>query len=191
MRSLHAAPMALEVVRRFRLRAVVAVVSVATGVAAIGGDPVRRRRGAAAGHGRARQARGSRGWSSCTPGPAPPRQGPAPRLTLQQVAEIERTVPGLDHVVPLQRMELRVQSGGRGTYARATGTVPDYRRLLGDTMAWGRFLEETDGLTRRRVCVLGADLAERLLRGGPPTGREGPPGRHHLHGRGSAREKTV
>ena len=170
MRSLLAAPTALEAVRRFRLRAVVAVVSVATGVAAM---VAIQSVGAAV----QRLVMGELGRLGLQrlvlvhPRPAPPRQGPAPLLTLQQVAELERAVPGLDHVVPMSRMDLRVQSGGRGTYARATGTVPDYRRLLGDTMAAGRFLDETDGLTRRRVCVLGADLAERLLPGGPSTGR--------------------
>ena len=169
MRSLHAAAMALEVVRRFRLRAVVAVVSVATGVAAM---VAIQSVGAAV----QRLVMGELGRLGLQrlvlvhPRPAPPRQA-APLLTLQQVAALERTVPGLDHVVPMSRMELRIQSGGRGTYARATGTVPDYRRLLGDRMAWGRFLDETDGLTRRRVCVLGADLAGRLLPGGPSTAR--------------------
>ena len=168
MRSLQAA---LEVARRFPLRAVVAVVSVATGVAAM---VAIQSVGAAV----QRLVMGELGRLGLErlvlvhPRPAQPLQGPAPMLTLQQVRELERTVPELDHVVPMSRMGLEIQSGRHGEYARATGTVPDYRRLLGDTMASGRFLDATDGLTRRRVCVLGADLAERLAQDGHSVGRK-------------------
>ena len=171
MRSLHAAPMALAAIRRFRLRAVVAVVSVAIGVAAMVaiqsfGAAIQRLVMGELGR------LGLEGLVLVHPRPALALQGPGPMLTLQQVRELERGVPDLDCVVPILHLDLEIRSGGRGTYARATGTAPDYRRLLGDKMAAGRFLDETDDLTRRRVCVLGADLAERLLRGGHPVGRK-------------------
>ena len=171
MRALHAAPMALAAIRRFRLRAAVAVVSVAIGVAAM---VAIQSFGAAI----QRLVMGELGRLGLErlvlvhPRPAPALHPPLPMLTLQQVRELERGVPGLDCVVPMVRRDLEIRSGGRVTYARATGTVPDYRRLLGETPAAGRFLDETDDLTRRRVCVLGADLAERLLRGGPVVGRK-------------------
>ena len=171
MRSLHAAPMALAAIRRFRLRAAVAVVSVAIGVAAM---VAIQSFGAAI----QRLVMGELGRLGLErlvlvhPRPAPAPHPPLPMLTLRQVRELERGVPGLDCVVPMVRRDLEIRSGGRVTSARATGTVPDYRRLLGETLAAGRFLDETDDLTRRRVCVLGADLAERLLRGGPAVGRK-------------------
>ena len=171
MRSLHAAPMALAAIRRFRLRAAVAVVSVAIGVAAM----VAIQSFGVAIQGLVMGELGRLGLERLVlvhPRPAPAPQRPGPMLTLRQVRELERSVPGLDCVVPMVRIDLEIRSGGRVTYARATGTVPDYRRLLGETMAAGRFLDETDDLTRRRVCVLGADLAERLLRGGHPVGRK-------------------
>ena len=171
MQSLQGAPMALAAIRRYRLRAAVAVVSVAIGVAAM---VAIQSFGAAI----QRLVMGELGRLGLErlvlvhPRPAQVLEGPVPMLTLQQVRELERSVPDLEHVVPMVRMDLEIQSGRQATYARATGTVPDYRRLLGETMAAGRFLDETDDLTRRRVCVLGADLAERLLPGGHPVGRK-------------------
>ncbi len=171
MRNLQAAPMALEAIRRFRLRAVVAVVSVAVGVAAM----VAIQSLAAAIHGLVMGELGRLGLDRLVlvhPRPARTPLEPVPMLTLGQVRELERSVPDLDSVVPMVPMDVEIQSGGRMAYARATGTVPGYRRLLGERMAAGRFLDETDDLTLRRVCVLGADLARRLLRGGDPVGRK-------------------
>lgn len=170
MRSARAALLAPGSIRRFRLRAFVAVLSVAAGVAAM---VAIQSLGAAM----QRLVMGELGRLGLErlvmvhPRPALSPAAPAGMLTLRQAGELERGLPGLDCVVPVVHMDLEIRGGGRGTYARATGTVPDYRRLHGDTMAAGRFLDETDDLTRRRVCVLGADLADRLLPGGPPEGR--------------------
>ena len=171
MRSLQATPMALAAIRRFPLRAAVAVVSVAIGVAAM----VAIQSLAAAIHRLVMGELGRLGLDRLVlvhPRPARTPLEPVAMLTLRQVRELERGVPDLDRVVPMVRMDLEIRSGGRGAYARATGTVPGYRRLLGERMAAGRFLDETDDLTRRRVCVLGADLARRLVPGGHPVGRK-------------------
>lgn len=170
MRSARAALLAPGSIRRFRLRAFLAVLSVAAGVAAM----VAIQSLGAAMQQLVMGELGRLGLERLIlvhPRPPQSRPGPAGMLTLRQAGNLERGVPGLDCVVPVAQMDVEIQGAGRGSYARATGTVADYRRLHGDRMAAGRFLDETDDLTRRRVCVLGADLAERLLRGGPPTGR--------------------
>ena len=172
MRSARAALLAPGSIRRFRLRAFVAVLSVAAGVAAM----VAIQSLGAAMQQLVMGELGRLGLERLVmvhPRPALSPAAPAGTLTLRQAGELERGQQGFDCVVPVVHMDIEIQR------RRAAGPTPAPRARCPTTggstetrMAAGRFLDETDDLTRRRVCVLGADLADRLLPGGPPAGRK-------------------
>ncbi|WP_428388708.1 ABC transporter permease [Mucisphaera sp.] len=82
------------------------------------------------------------------------------RRDLQRINE---SVQGLEYIVPLKRVGNRVLRGINGAPAEVFGTTPDLLKVTSLQLQRGRYLEPDDLTQRRRVAVLGADVAEQLF----------------------------
>jgi len=68
----------------------------------------------------------------------------------------------LSAVVPETSTELQVELLNRNASVRVLGTVPEYLRVHGREMRYGRFFAQPDVEARRTVVVLGSSLAAQL-----------------------------
>jgi len=66
-------------------------------------------------------------------------------------------------VAPKADTERRVEYDGQGMEATITGSTPEYGRILGVDLAQGRFFAQSDEQGARRVCVIGATIADKLF----------------------------
>jgi putative ABC transport system permease protein len=89
-------------------------------------------------------------------------------LTLEDLAAVKATVPGLSRVVPRRDVPKDLWNGGRRVTGSVFGTTPEYKDVTNLVVEQGRFLAAEDGRTLANVCVLGASVASGLF----PTGIE-------------------
>jgi putative ABC transport system permease protein len=91
-------------------------------------------------------------------------QGPGEAgLRLRDAAALLRVVPGVVAVAPVREAALEVERGSRRTDAVLVGTSPDYARTARLEVSTGRFLADLDLQDRKRVAVLGAQVARALF----------------------------
>jgi putative ABC transport system permease protein len=96
------------------------------------------------------------------------------RFTEEDVAMIERAIPGISHSSPQYgRWGARLQVDDIITNTFMEGVNPDFEIMR--TMypaAGGRFINERDVAEQRRVLFLGDEIAERLFPGKDPIGKQ-------------------
>ena len=95
---------------------------------------------------------------------------PAPLLTVADAEAIQQTVSGLRAVAPLRVARGEIGAGGRRVTSTIIGAVVAWDRVIDAPMAAGRWLKSSDVEERRRVAVIGGDLAAALFGQGDPTG---------------------
>jgi putative ABC transport system permease protein len=91
-------------------------------------------------------------------------------LRLPDAASLARVVPGVLAVAPVREAALEVEHGSRRTEAVLVGTFPGYARAARLEVASGRFLADLDLKDRKRVAVLGAQVARSLFPFGDAAG---------------------
>jgi len=92
-------------------------------------------------------------------------------LTVRDVADLEAWGESFQHVAALNATETVVLAEGEQLRARVYGVTPSYAVVRNRQVTKGRWLAEGDQRERRKVAVLGAELAEKLFGTQDPIGR--------------------
>jgi putative ABC transport system permease protein len=71
-------------------------------------------------------------------------------------------VPGVDTILPVQRIKKRLWHRSKRFEARILGVMPEYFRFFNMECARGRFITDLDIDDARRVCVVGSRILEEL-----------------------------
>ena len=94
------------------------------------------------------------------------------RLELADAERIGRALGQPDGVAVSIASGETVRAGGRSAFATVNGTNPAVPEVFVRPLARGSYLRQSDVDTRRRVAVLGAQLARDLFPGADPLGRQ-------------------
>src|SRR4051812_36470033 len=84
-------------------------------------------------------------------------------LTYEDGSRIQATIPGVVRVLPIRIIREDVRFFQNAVSCQILGTLPFYSSVVGLDILRGRFLTETDEITRENVCVLTVSLAQRLF----------------------------
>ena len=93
-------------------------------------------------------------------------------LVLEDANAILEQVPSISRIAPQITLSETVRARDLSATATISGITPDFLAVRRFDMAQGRFFSEADMQGARNVAVLGPDIAERLLPGGYPIGKE-------------------
>lgn len=91
-------------------------------------------------------------------------------LRQEDAAHLPVAAERIAAAAPMAFTERMVAWGGRQQSAPVMGTTPTYRQVFERKMAQGRYLSDIDLQRKRRVVVLGHDLAEELFGSHDPLG---------------------
>ena len=95
-------------------------------------------------------------------------------LTYADIARIRATVPDIAVIVPGRKMREYVWNISRRVECDILATVPWYPAMRNQRVVQGRFFTENEMNDRANVCVIGAEVVEKLFPFGSPLGA-------HLH----------
>jgi putative ABC transport system permease protein len=84
-------------------------------------------------------------------------------LTYKDAERIATTIPAVQVVVPMKKMDKDAYFGSRRISTRIVGTVPWYPTIANFHVARGRFISLTDMAKKRNICVLGEGIAKKLF----------------------------
>ncbi len=88
----------------------------------------------------------------------------------EDVSIIEKTVPHVDHVVPLKTVSYRASHGEHQSPMRVVGTTPAFFKVVNVKVARGRALSDVDIKQRTNVCVIGYEAQKGLFPFKDPLG---------------------
>ncbi len=91
-------------------------------------------------------------------------------LTYADIQAIRATIPGVIVVVPGRLIQDYVWNISRRVDSRIVGTVPWYPEMRNHRVAQGRFFTDAEMENQSNVCVLGADVADKLFPLDVPVG---------------------
>jgi putative ABC transport system permease protein len=91
-------------------------------------------------------------------------------LTYPDIRRVQRTIPGVTVIVPGRLMRETVWNISRFVDCDILGTVPWYPDMRNHPVGLGRFFSDSEMADRTSVCVLGAEMAEKLFPAGSPLG---------------------
>jgi putative ABC transport system permease protein len=116
----------------------------------------------------------SMGTNLLTVQPGAPQRGPvsggAVETLIRADADAIAALPGVRAVAPEASQSAQVKFLAANTNVRIIGTTPDYASVRAYEVARGAFLTAADVRGRRRVAVLGADVAAELFNALDPVG---------------------
>ncbi len=92
-------------------------------------------------------------------------------VTYADFERIIATIPTVVQATPLREFRKNVRHVDKEIEARIVGVNPDYLKLIGQTVAQGRFFTDADLIRTENVCVIGSETAERLFPYGEPVGK--------------------
>jgi putative ABC transport system permease protein len=102
-------------------------------------------------------------------------------LTHKDFDRIVGTIPTVTGATPLREFRQPLRHLDREFEARIVGANPDCLKLTGQHMAEGRFLTELDLEQFANVCVIGAEISEKLFAMGDPVGKSIRIGERHYY----------
>ncbi len=91
--------------------------------------------------------------------------GSAETLTVDDAKALKAEVPQVAGSAPEMQRNVQLKAGIRNGDFRVIGTLPDYKFVRNVELTAGRFFTALEQQGRRRVCVLGANVAETLFEG--------------------------
>ena len=171
MRSAEAFRVAVDALRANRLRSALTMLGVVIGVAAV---VVLVAIGTGAKNEVTSQVEGL-GSNIVIVVPGKFELGSAPtvsRLSLGDVDRIGRVLGNPESVAATVSSGETVRAGARSSFATVNGTNDNVQRVFERPLERGRYVKPVDLETRRRVAVLGAELAKRLFPDRDPLGRQ-------------------
>ena len=92
-------------------------------------------------------------------------------LTFDDMKRIRDTLVEVEQIAPMREFRYEARFQDRAIESRVVGIRPGYEAANRLEMAFGRFINRTDLEKRANVCVLGADVAQRLFRLESPIGK--------------------
>lgn len=179
MKPYQAVPLALDFVRRNKMRASLTALGIVIGIASVV---------ALVSSGQAAQRSVVSQINSLGPDlvfvlPFPPvrvrrlqgppaiaRAGAVGSLTLQDAYAIRDSVPGIDGVAPELQANVPVSSGETRLEARVLGTSADYETIRNARVREGRFFSRREESLGQNLAVIGPDIAAQLGAAGRPGG---------------------
>lgn len=171
MRAAEGLRVALEALRANRLRSALTMLGVVIGVAAV---VVLVAIGTGAKHEVTSQVEGL-GSNIVIVVPGKFALGSAPtvsRLTLTDVDALGRVLGDPTAVAATLTSGEEVRAGSRTAFATVDGTNPNVQRVFDRPIDRGRYIRAVDVDTRRRVVVLGSQIAQTLFPDLDPLGRQ-------------------
>lgn len=100
-----------------------------------------------------------------------PAQAPRPELTLEDVERLRMSLPGVLSVAPLRNATTEIPGPNGPIPATLVGTDEAYARAARSALSAGRALAPLDIVERKRVAIVGAELAIAAFPGETPLGR--------------------
>lgn len=94
------------------------------------------------------------------------------QLNLQDVINIRRAVPQLEHSSAVNFLWANALYGQKKSNAQLTGVESDYDKIFVPIIKEGRFINEADNTNNRKVAVIGKKVAEELFGTGSAVGHE-------------------
>lgn len=101
---------------------------------------------------------------------AVPESGTRPELTQGDSARLAAALPGLSTLAPIRNASMEIPGPNGPVPATIVGTTEAYAQAARAALAIGRALTPLDVAERRRVAVLGAEIALAAFPGGRPLG---------------------
>jgi putative ABC transport system permease protein len=92
-------------------------------------------------------------------------KGPHPELTMEDRARLATALPGLLAAAPIRNAAIEIPGPGGPVPATLVGTSENYSLAARSALAAGRTLSALDVGERRRVAILGADIAFAVFAG--------------------------
>jgi putative ABC transport system permease protein len=102
--------------------------------------------------------------------PAFARAGVVGSLTLQDAYAIRDSIPGIQGVAPEMQANVPVSSGETRLEARVLGTSADYATIRNAKVREGRFFSRREEQLGQNLAVIGPDIASQLGAAGRPGG---------------------
>ena len=179
MKPYQAVPLAIDFVRRNKMRAALTALGIVIGIASVV---------ALVSSGQAAQQSVVSQINSLGPDlvfvlPFPPvkvrrlqgppaiaRAGVVGSLTLQDAYAIRDSIPGIQGVAPEMQANVPVSSGETRLEARVLGTSADYATIRNAKVREGRFFSRREEQLGQNLAVIGPDIASQLGAAGRPGG---------------------
>ena len=92
-------------------------------------------------------------------------------LTRDEFEVLRSTIPTLKSAIPIREMRRQIRNQGRLIDGRLVGCTPEYAEVTRLELDRGMFLTDDHDRTKQTVCVLAAQVAERLFPIEDPIGR--------------------
>ena len=92
-------------------------------------------------------------------------------ITRDDLTRIMETLPTVKRSVPIREIRREFRFGGRLVDGLMVGCIPEYAEITKLEIDRGRFLTHTDGEQRQNICVLSAQVSDRLFPFEDPLGR--------------------
>ncbi len=97
--------------------------------------------------------------------------GKVETLLLKDAYAIEERIKKISGVSAQVYRSGQLKYGNKNSNSTVRGTGKDYARLANFQMEYGRFFNEQEIRTARRICVLGATVVKNLFHGANPVGK--------------------
>ena len=92
-------------------------------------------------------------------------RGTVTTLTVRDAEIVERDVPDVTAVAPVQSRRMQVRYGNLTSNVTIVGTTPDFQDVRNFRTGIGSFFDELDDITVQRVAVIGAGVHRNLFDG--------------------------
>lgn len=96
---------------------------------------------------------------------------PRPELTIEDADRLRASLPGVMSVAPLRNATMEIPGPNGAMAATIVGTDEAYARAARSTLSAGRSLAPLDVADRKRVAIVGAEVALAVFPGESPLGR--------------------
>ena len=97
-------------------------------------------------------------------------KGTAWNLTFTDLDNLKRGIPEITAITGINNMGVTVGKGKLSTTTTATGVESDYSKIFEPIVLEGRFLNETDDVVGKKVCVIVKNVADELFPNSSPLG---------------------
>lgn len=92
------------------------------------------------------------------------KEGRTYKLNLDDVGRIRRMASNVATATPvLSQWGVKAEAGTNSTLCEFKGLTPEYEKIEAQNIGSGRFINEMDLLNKRKVCVLGKQICDRLF----------------------------
>ena len=102
-------------------------------------------------------------------------------LTYMDFDRIRETIPTVTGATPLREFRQNIRNHEWEIEGRVVGVNPDFLRLTNQHIARGRFIGDSDLFYLANVCVIGAEVSEKLFPFGDPVGKSIRIGENHFY----------